>query len=243
MPDVLTRWQIRIDQDAAIRGQGADPDELRRRHPRIAEASAAAICEAERLLCPTVLFRDLRIVAYSDTFLDLETGRFGCGSWVARRLARARALVALVCTIGPALENRVSAVFSSDSAYALALSGAGTAAVEMLAAGALERFKQRAAERSLYGAVECWPGSPQWPAEQAQPQIFDLVDPRREAEDTVRLLPSQLMRPVKSLSLLIGLVEQPVDCKSGCSACAVRVTCRYRPDAFQATRPAPSSAS
>lgn len=228
VPRTLTGWRVEIRLDAALRGQGADPDELRRRRPRIAEVSDAAVHEAQGLLRPLVLCRDLKIIAHHDAFLDLDAGRLACGSWLAGRLAGARALVALVCTIGPDLEDRANAIFSADPAYALALSGAGTAAVETLATDVCEHFRQEAAERGLQGSIQCWPGSLQWPAEQAQPQIFDLVDPRREQADKVRLLPSLLMRPVKSLSLLLGLTEEPLEHEQECSSCAVRAACRFR---------------
>jgi hypothetical protein len=227
-PRTLTGWRVEIGLDAALRGHGADPDELRRRRPGIAAVSDAAVREAQGLVRPLVICRELRIQAHGEAFLELDVGRFACGPWLARRLAGARALVAIVCTIGPELEDRASALFADDPAAALALDGAGTAAVEALATSVCEHFRQEADERGLRGSIPCWPGSPQWPAEEAQPQLFDLVDPERRQADKVRLLPSLLMRPGKSLSLLLGLTEEPVAQDQDCGVCAVRAVCRYR---------------
>jgi hypothetical protein len=227
-PRTLTGWRVEIGLDAALRGHGADPADLRRRRPDIAAVSDAAAHEAQGLVRPLVLCRELRILAHAEAFLDLDVGRFRCGPWLARRLAGARALVAAVCTIGPELEDRVNALFAEDPAAALALDGAGTAAVETLATSVCEHFRQEAAERGLRGSIPCWPGSPQWPAEEAQPQLFEFVDPERRQTDKVRLLPSLLMRPRKSLSLLLGLTEEPVPREQDCGVCAVQAACRYK---------------
>ena len=228
MPQALREWRVEIDLDAALRGQGADPGELRRRRPQIVKATAAAVAEAQTLLSPLVLYRELQVVQHHAGALELDTGRLECGEWLAERLADAQRLVAIVATIGPAVEDRATELFPDDPAYALALSGAGTAAVEALAAHACDRFRRLGATRGLRGSVQCSPGSPQWPAESAQPLVFDLVDPAGEHEGDVRLLPSMLMRPVKSLSLLLGLTTESAGREHECDLCAISSSCRFK---------------
>jgi hypothetical protein len=229
MTTVLTDWEVRIDLDAALRGQAADPEELRVRRPRIVSVAAEAVREAGRLVSPVVLSRSLAVRGHGPDALELETGRLECGAWVAGRLAEAQEIVAVVCTIGHALEDRVSAIFQSDPSMALALDGAGSAAVDTLAAEACERFRRESAGRGLRGTVQCWPGSTAWPTEAGQPLIFGLVDPDGREADNVRLLPSLIMRPVKSVAFILGLTAQATASERQCESCSLDAVCRYRP--------------
>jgi hypothetical protein len=229
MTVVLTDWDVRIGLDAALRGQAADPEEVRRRRPQIIAVTAEAVEEAGRLIRPAVLARRLTVRAVARGMLDLDSGRFECGDWVAGRMAEAVEVIAVVCTIGHALEDKVSAIFPSDPALALALDGTGSAAVDALSADACERWRGEGAGRGLPGMVQCWPGSTEWPTEAGQPQIFGLVDPDGRHAETVRLLPSRLMRPVKSVAFLLGLTAQATAVDDQCASCSLAAVCRHRP--------------
>jgi len=228
---VLTDWDVRVEVDAALRGQASDPDEMRRRRPEIVGATAAAVREARTLIAPLVLSRRLAVRSHAPDALELETGRLECGAWAAGRLKEAREVMAVVCTIGHALEARVNAVFPSDPAKALALDGAGSAAVDALAAEACERFRRESAARGLPGTVQCWPGSTAWSTEAGQPLIFGLVDPDGREADRVRLLPSRLIKPVKSVAFLLGLTARATAPEHQCESCSLAAVCRHRPRA------------
>jgi hypothetical protein len=223
-----TDWDLRINVDDVLRGQGADPVLTRARRPLLAERAQAALTAAQPLLQPVVLHSELTVVARDAERLELENGQFACGAWVAARLADAERLVVAVCTIGEALETAVARTFTEDPVTALALDGVGSAAIEKLAAQACRRFRTRARREGLRGVVHCWPGAAEWPTEMAQPQIFGLLDPDFDLGGEVRLLPSLVMRPLKSLTLLLGLTREPVPVEHECDVCAVRGSCRYR---------------
>ncbi|MEZ5124864.1 MAG: hypothetical protein R2826_01250 [Thermoleophilia bacterium] len=224
-----TDWQLDLDVDDVLRGQGADPQEMRRRNQRLVERAQAALVEAAPLLHPVVLSVTHDIAAHADDHIVLSSGaRFTCGPWAAARLAPATRLVTAVCTVGESLEIEVNRRFPSDPVSGLALDGVGSAAIDRLAARACRRFQRQARTVGLRGAIHCWPGSTQWPTEAAQPEIFALVDPDEVFTDTVRLLPSFVMRPLKSLTLVLGLTSHPVPAEHECDICAVRATCRHR---------------
>jgi hypothetical protein len=223
-----TDWQLDLDADDALRGQGADPAAMRQRSPRIVERAEAALALARPLLKPVVLSSERRIVEHAADHVELEGRPFACGEWAAARLAPAQRLVAAVCTVGEALEAEVVRRFADDPVTALALDGIGSAAVDKLAAQACRRFQRRARADGLRGAVHCWPGSTQWPTEEAQPQVFALVDPGGEYAADVRLLPSFVMRPLKSLTLIVGLTPSARTAEHECDVCAVRASCRHR---------------
>jgi hypothetical protein len=64
-----------------------------------------------------------------------------------------------------------------------------------------------------------------WPVEEGQPQIFDLVD---AAEIGLVLLPSGMMVPRKSLSMVIGLGADVSAKGVPCDYCSMAERCRYR---------------
>lgn len=221
-------WDLRISADDVLRGQGADPAVTRARRPLLAERAEAALAMAQPLLRPVVLHSELRVVAHDAELLELENGPFACGPWVAARLVAAERLVVAVCTVGEALETAVARTFPEDPVTALALDGVGSAAIEKLASQACRRFQAQARREGLRGVVHCWPGASEWPTEMAQPQVFGLLDPDFDVGGEVRLLPSFVMRPLKSLTLLLGLTREPVPAEHECDICAVRGSCRYR---------------
>jgi hypothetical protein len=223
-----TDWDLRIGVDDVLRGQGADPALTRARRPLLVERAQAALTAAEPLLRPVVLSDELLVVGRDAESLQLENGVFACGAFVAARLADAERLVVAVCTIGEALETAVARTFMEDPVTALALDGVGSAAIEKLAAQACRRFQARARRYGLRGVVHCRPGATEWPTEMAQPQLFGLLDPDFDIGDEVRLLPSLVMRPLKSLTLLLGLTREPAPIEHECDVCAVRGSCRYR---------------
>ena len=65
-----------------------------------------------------------------------------------------------------------------------------------------------------------------WPLEEGQPQIFNPLD---ASEIGVSLDPgTYLMRPLKSLSLVIGLGRDLNSAGQTCDFCSMRETCRYK---------------
>ncbi len=225
---IETDWVLPITVDIALRAQGADPEVTRRRRPMIVERAGEALELARPLLQPVVVYDEFAIVGREDEALELENGMFSCGAFVAERLSEAERLVAGVCTIGEGIEREVARLFPEDAVTALALDGVGSAALENLAGQACRRFQKRARRQGLRGLVHCWPGAAGWPIETAQPQIFGLLDPDGDAAGAVRLLPSMVMRPLKSLTLLLGLTPMPVAVEHECDVCAVGASCRYR---------------
>jgi hypothetical protein len=68
------------------------------------------------------------------------------------------------------------------------------------------------------------PGEPDWPLE-GQRELFDLVPAE---EIGVTLADTFLMRPLKSLSLVVGMGENLSAGSSPCEFCSLSQVCRYR---------------
>jgi hypothetical protein len=155
----------------------------------------------------------------------LEGGAVFEGTLAARALAGATEVALAVCTIGPALEAQVSELFiAGNSLRALALDGAGVAALGEISRMIYERICDDATARGLRAGMRVSPGQEGWPIEQ-QRVLFDLVPAQ---EIGVRLTESCLMLPCKSVSFVTGLGPEMRADAAACDFCSKREHCHWR---------------
>lgn len=147
------------------------------------------------------------------------------GTLVARALAGATQVALAICTIGPALEERVRELFATgDPLRAMALDGAGVAALGLVSQIVGERICEEAAARGLRTGMRVSPGQEGWPLEQ-QRALFDLLPAEQIG---VRLNESCLMIPQKSVSFVVGLGPHMRADAVACDFCSKREHCRWR---------------
>jgi len=216
-------FDLRLDVDDVLRGQGADPETLRLRRPALVEAAGRALAEGLPLIHPAVLVRELEVRGRRHEHLRLEEGALS-GPLVMRHLGSASRVAIAVSTIGPRLEARCARVLQEDPVLGVALDGLGNAAVEGLSQLACSRIARRAGEAGLAAATPISPGAPGWPVEAGQPQIFGLLD---AGQAGIRITCGGMMIPRKSMSFVVGIgTEMPE--ADPCEVCGLRETCRYR---------------
>ena len=222
---ILKDWDLIIDADQVIRGQGADPAVIRSRSPKLVEYAERAILDGTTLINPELLFRRMAIERVVHERISLEGGDEMRGKFLAKHLAPATEVLIILCTIGTGLEEKASQVMRSDPLYGLALDGLGSAAVEALANAACRRFELEIEERRLEASIPLSPGMQDWLVEEGQNLIFKLLP----AEDIgVSVTPSWIMLPRKSLSMVIGIGEKMTRVGRTCDYCNLRETCRYQ---------------
>jgi hypothetical protein len=220
-------WELEISLDDVLRGQGADPAQLRRRSPVLVEAAERALAEGRSLIQPAAVHREVAILRARHERLELEDGGFLAGALPFQHLAGAERVIVAVCTIGEALETRVASLMASDPIYALALDGFGSAAVEALANALCRCFSTEAETAGERTSLPLSPGQPGWPLAEGQAQIFALVD---ASTIGVQLTDHAMMVPRKSLSFVVGVGRDLQVRGSPCEACPLKERCRYRSD-------------
>lgn len=221
----INDWDITLETDQVIRAQGADPAAIRHRSPKLVEVAESAIADGTPLLNPKVLFRRMTIEGFVHERIKLEGGGELRGPLLAQHLAPATEVLLILCTIGDELETLVSEVIQTDPVFGLALDGVGSAAVEVLANAACNRFELETEERQLETSIPLSPGMVDWSVEQGQPQIFEILPAE---EIGISLTPSLIMLPRKSLSMVIGIGTQIAYEGTTCDFCSMRDTCRYQ---------------
>lgn len=223
--DILREWDLQIDVDGVLRGQGADPAVLRSRSPRLVACAEQALEEGLQFLQPAVAYRRLRVEALQHEQLQLQGDQHLSGPLIAQHLGPAQEVVVLICTVGDALEAHAQQVIASNTVFGLALDGVGSAAAEALATEACLLLEEEAAQRGMEATIPLNPGMIGWPVEVGQPQIFALMDAQKVG---VTLTSYAMMTPRKSLSMVLGLGEGVNRGGRTCDYCHMKETCRYQ---------------
>jgi hypothetical protein len=219
-----TDWNFTLSADDILRGQGADPQIVRAGKPSLLKAAERARTEGLDLIHPVALTREVVVREHRHERVLLGGGAALTGPLVTHQLGGAKRVVAAVCTIGLELENATSHLLNEDPLYALALDGLGNAAVENLAQQVCGRIAEQVQGEGLQASSPLSPGSPEWPVEVGQPQIFAMLDPSKAG---VTLTSGGMMIPKKSISFVVGL--GPEMSQAGmCAVCSLKETCRYR---------------
>lgn len=162
---VLDNLSPHIDVDAILRGQGADPDRLRARGSGALAVAEQALAEGLPLLQPAVAYERVEVTAFRHRQLLFGRGGAGrlSGPLIASHLHSASEVVAIVCTIGPLLEERSASWMGTDAPRALALDALGSIAVEQLATLAGDVLERAAAADGLCTTIPLSPGLIGWP--------------------------------------------------------------------------------
>ena len=228
---ILENWKLELTVDKVLRAQGADPQVIRARRPKIVQSTEQAILRGLPLLQPRVLYEKFAVKGLTHERLELighnsNHGKYYLsGPLITQHLARAKEVMLILCSVGKELDDTVSSLFSSDPMVALALDGVGSAAVEDLGLQACNYFELQASETGLKTTMPLNPGMIGWPVEVGQPQIFSLLDCE---EIQVSLTDAWMMVPNKSLSMVLGLGEDVAVYGSACEYCNLKGVCNYQ---------------
>lgn len=224
----MRNWQITdldINIDAVLRGQGADPERIRKRSPRLVEVAERALGTALNLVEPKVIWKQVGVKSLIHEKLELENGIQLKGPLVSQHLAGAEAVTAVLCTVGSKIDQCASETMSGDMVLGLAIDGVGSAAVEALANAFCRAFESDLEAKGLKTTMPLSPGMIGWSVEEGQPVIFEIL---ASEEIGIELTPHKIMVPRKSLSMLIGVGTELGQQGSTCDYCAMRETCRYQ---------------
>jgi hypothetical protein len=218
-------WELTLDVDQVLRGQGADPQIIRKRSPNLVEIAERAIIDGSSLLNPQLIYRRVKLESVLHERLLLAGGSELHSKLLAQHLSPAQEVVLIVCTVGAGIDSWIADASRTDPSFALSLDGLGNAAVEDLANQACRHFEKAARAEQLETSIPLSPGMQDWPVDRGQDQIFGLLP----ADDIgVTLTPARLMTPHKSLSMVIGIGRKMVGGGKQCDYCMLRDTCRYQ---------------
>jgi len=222
------KWEpddLRLTADSVLRGQGAVPEVIRSRSPKLVEIAEQALVQARDILQPEVLVVKYPVARTAHDLLELNNGTRISGQVVSDHLIGADQITAVICTVGPGIDQYAADVIKQDIVLGLAITGVGSAGVEALANAVCKEIEEEAAERGLKSTTPLSPGMINWDVNEGQPLIFDLADPSLIGID---INPELFMLPRYSLTMIIGTGEDINTGKSICDYCAMRTSCQYQ---------------
>ena len=181
----------------------------------------------DHLLAPAIAYEIYSITEVGHHRVRLEGNTALYGSLLPSVLLEAKELSAVVCTIGPRLEERMTDYFDrSEPLSGLLLDGIGSAAVNSLAQEVCKLIAHEASLRNYQASSPLSPGMSGFPISE-QWRLFELV-PAEEIK--VSLTPYGIMVPRKSVSMVIGIGLQRTTWTQAevCARCNLKETCLYR---------------
>lgn len=223
---ILTDLTIKIDTDLVLRAQGMNPSLVKTKSPRLVNLTNQAIEAGTPLLEPRVAYEKHRIQEFINTGIKLDNGKTIEGELIQKHFDHSEDIVIAVCTIGNKLDEMVANTFSENPALALAIEGMASAATEVLGNTFCNYLESLVGKEDLMINLPINPGMVGWPVEEGQPQIFDILDTKVIG---VTLESSGLMKPLKSLSMVIGVGRSFDKHVKSCDLCSLQKTCIYKP--------------
>ncbi|GMQ94071.1 MAG: hypothetical protein BMS9Abin12_1555 [Acidimicrobiia bacterium] len=218
-------WVLDYTVDDVIRSQSADPVSIRARRPRLVEISERALEHGHELIEPAVLMKRLPVTKAQHNRVTLANGSHLTGPLITEHLGGAQDVVVMLCTIGNKLEARALAESETNLSYGFALDAVGSAATHSLSAAACNQVEHEASAVGLQTSLPLSPGMEGWDVDPGQREIFSIVDSEHLG---VVVSPTLMMRPLKSLTVVIGIGADIASKGAICDYCTLRDTCRQR---------------
>ena len=224
---ILNDWvpDLDITPDMVMHGQGADPEIIRRRNPKLYEKAVQAVQVGVPMLQPFVWIRSSFVTASDNQRILLADGYSLIGNGIVRSLGKAEIILLGVYTIGNQLEVFGKGIWESDPLLSLALDGLGTIAVDQLSARTCNMIRGYYSQNDNLGFFHMSPGGLNWPLETGQLQIFNYLNP---PPDKIRILPEGQMVPRKSISMAMGIGKDIKVNGRACDSCSMKDHCLYQ---------------
>ncbi len=217
----VTDIRFSLDVEDVLEGQGIAPERAR---SGIVASAREILDVLPNLLDPAAVYDVVSVAGFHHRTIELEGGGAFEGPLAARALAGAEKVALAVCTIGPALEARMNQLFPDDPVAAMALDGAGTAALRRISDVIIRDLEDVAADHNWGLGMRAQPGQEGWSIWQ-QREIFDRLPTE---EIGVRLNDSCLMIPRKSISFVMGMGPDMRPDAVACDFCSKRERCPWR---------------
>jgi hypothetical protein len=223
---IKTGWSITLDEARITREMGQSIARVLKT-PKLRAVFEEELAEAQGLIEPaacwaTVPVREVR----HEKVVLANSARIGGGP-VAAVIGGADDLVVAVCTVGARISERIDDYSRDKDLFrGMMLSDLASYAVDLLRQELCELIEEEAERRGLHVSTPLSPGESEWPVSE-QAILFSLLDAGRIG---VILTPSMIMRPLKSLSLIMGTGSRPMgsEGQTNCDFCTIRDRCAHR---------------
>jgi hypothetical protein len=188
-----------VDLSLALRQLSARPRPLR--SDARARGEALGMIEREALAMPAFGYRIFPVKNVRGDAIDLGDAALDAPA-LAAEAGELKAVAAAACTLGTAVQERISALFATRRrSLALALDSVANELLFRLADRAFATIRREARRGGLGVGIEASPGDPGVPLAQ-QARVLALADVARIG---INVTGAGMLAPIKSLSFLVAL--------------------------------------
>ena len=199
-PVVLDDLPFRVDPAEVLRFQGYKPG-LDVPSPEVRALFEEALALGERLMAPRAVYRAARVTGQGPSRIEVGDVRLTIPQ-IGRLWGPLEAVGAGICTVGPAIEERVRALFDArEFPLAVMLDSVGSAAVESLAEHVNDLLCAAGLAEGTRVTNRISPGYAGWDTAE-QRQLFALCGGEPIG---VTLNEACFMLPAKTITLLVGV--------------------------------------
>jgi len=220
--EILSDFDLRLEPSRILRALGVSP----KGEKRYLDILEGLIPRARELIEPVLLY-DLFPVEEVRQEEVVIRGGVVRSRRLARLWGRAQEVALALSTLGPQLDEQVSAYFASGKpVVACALDAVGNVALGEMSEKFCRLMEKRARGRGVETSAPFSPGNVDWKLE-GQSLFFALLPTE---EIGVQLNESYLMVPLKSVSKAVALGRNlhPAARMPPCEYCSLAKRCRYR---------------
>lgn len=225
---IIRNIKLTLDLEQVLRRQGmGHPRSTLKPRIKIVVQELLDTIKNSQLLEPAIAYQMHTITEMHQDRVKLSEGKFLLGSFIPSTLPSAKELAIVVCTIGPRLEEKAARFFrQNEPLRGLLLDGVGSAAVDSLSEEACQIVTQEVSAHGYQASSPISPGMPGLDISE-QKNLFDLVPAE---EIGVYLTSAQIMAPIKSISMVIGIGTKMATWAKAemCQRCPLKKTCRYK---------------
>lgn len=226
MSQVRQDFEIHFDEDEYIRFHGENFARLLASPGRKA-AFQQALVEIAASMQPAAVWDCLPVKEFLHEKVVLANGvRLGGGP-VVEVVSGAEELIVAVCTLGPETDRRIAEYQKNREIFkALVLDELASWALDMTRQQLCRELEASLAQEGKRASAPLSPGESTWSIKE-QRILFELVD---AGAIGVSLSPTMVMRPLKSLSMILGAGRYPmgVEGATNCDFCTMKERCANR---------------
>jgi len=201
---IINQIKIKIDEQEVLRYLGYRNDSVHEINANIKEIIRQEITRIYSLLESKGIYQllDLSSLSPEGIILTNRGHKFMVNKEIIDLLKNVEYLILSVVTIGPNIEKAVKEKFRQNQYLgAMVLDAAGTVAVKTVGQWLNHIIEQKSLQEGLKLSRYFEPGSRDWDIRE-QKKIFQILKPERIG---VKLNPSLMMHPLKSLSWIRGM--------------------------------------
>jgi hypothetical protein len=219
-------WAITMDEQRIRHEMGQSLARVLKT-PRLLAIFHEELAEAQQLIEPAACWDLFPVREIRHEKVVLGDGTKIGGGPVAAVVGGADDLVVAVCTVGSRISEQADAYTRGKDLFrGMMLSDLASYAVDLVRQELCDLVEVEAEGKGLHVSTPLSPGESEWSVRD-QATIFSLLD---ASGIGVTLTPSMIMRPLKSLSLIMGVGSRPMGSEGGtnCDFCTIRDRCSHR---------------